>query len=259
MRIVALDNVLLRSGGPENAPAIVCLHGFADSGDMFRPLFDTELADRYRLLAVDLPGFGASPGRESVGTISEHAEALAALLDKAAPDGRIGLVGHSVASPIAVETVARLAKPPLGLVSIEGNLTAEDAYFSGLAADYESPSAFKAAFLERVWEMARTQPILRRYHAGAVMADARAMWHLGRDAKRVSVGDRPGQALAAVSVPILYYWSPDNTAEATRDWIAASGIANRQFSGSSHWPSVDQPEDTAEVIMAFFDRIGSAG
>lgn len=255
MQIAVIDNVLLRLDGPEHAPTIVCLHGFADSSEMFRPLFETELVQRYRLLAVDLPGFGASPGQEAVGTISEHAEALAALLVRAVPGGRIGLVGHSIASPIAIETIDRLPQRPLGLFSIEGNLTADDAYFSGLAADYESSVAFKQAFVDRIWEMAQSQPILRRYHGTAVMAEARAMWRLGRDAKRISVGDGPGQAFAAVPVPTLYYWSPDNTPKTTRDWIAASGLANRRFSESSHWPSIDQPAATAGAIMEFFDSL----
>jgi hypothetical protein len=62
-----------------------------------------------------------------------------------------------------------------GLFSIEGNLTADDAYFSGKAADHDEPISFKRAFLDEIWAMATSQLILRRYHAAATMADAQAV------------------------------------------------------------------------------------
>jgi hypothetical protein len=45
------------------------------------------------------------------------------------------------------------------------------------------------------------------------------MWPLGRDARRLSVGDAPGQAYLRVQ-PSLYYWSAKSTMPSTRDWIA---------------------------------------
>ncbi len=49
--------VFYRETGPIDAPVILLLHGFPTSGHMFRDLMPT-LADRYRLIAPDLPGFG---------------------------------------------------------------------------------------------------------------------------------------------------------------------------------------------------------
>ena len=46
-----------REAGPVDAPVILLLHGFPTSGHMFRDLMP-ELADRYRVIAPDLPGFG---------------------------------------------------------------------------------------------------------------------------------------------------------------------------------------------------------
>ncbi len=46
-----------REAGPIDAPVILLLHGFPTSSHMFRDLMP-ELADRYRLIAPDLPGFG---------------------------------------------------------------------------------------------------------------------------------------------------------------------------------------------------------
>jgi len=52
-------NVFYREAGPADAPAIVLLHGFPSSSNMFRNLIP-ELAERYRVIAPDYPGFGHS-------------------------------------------------------------------------------------------------------------------------------------------------------------------------------------------------------
>lgn len=49
--------IFYRSAGRENAPVLLLLHGFPASSFMFRDLIP-RLADRYRVIAPDLPGFG---------------------------------------------------------------------------------------------------------------------------------------------------------------------------------------------------------
>src|SRR2546427_5016359 len=51
--------VFYREAGPKDAPTILLLHGFPTAGHMFRDLIP-QLADRFRLVAPDLPGFGQS-------------------------------------------------------------------------------------------------------------------------------------------------------------------------------------------------------
>src|SRR5580698_1123831 len=46
-----------REAGDPRAPAILLLHGFATSSFMYRNLIPL-LADRYHVIAPDLPGFG---------------------------------------------------------------------------------------------------------------------------------------------------------------------------------------------------------
>jgi pimeloyl-ACP methyl ester carboxylesterase len=46
-----------REAGPKSAPVVLLLHGFPSSSHMFRNLIPA-LADRYRVIAPDLPGFG---------------------------------------------------------------------------------------------------------------------------------------------------------------------------------------------------------
>lgn len=49
--------VFYREAGPKDAPVILLLHGFPTSSHMFRDLIP-KLADRYHVIAPDLPGFG---------------------------------------------------------------------------------------------------------------------------------------------------------------------------------------------------------
>ncbi|HJY56467.1 MAG TPA: alpha/beta fold hydrolase [Streptosporangiaceae bacterium] len=56
--------VFYRSAGPEDAPALLLLHGFPSASHQFRRLIDA-LGTRYRVIAPDYPGFGhtqAPPG-----------------------------------------------------------------------------------------------------------------------------------------------------------------------------------------------------
>ena len=50
-------NVFYREAGPANAPVVLLLHGFPTSSFQYRELIPC-LADRYHVIAPDLPGFG---------------------------------------------------------------------------------------------------------------------------------------------------------------------------------------------------------
>src|ERR687897_3608678 len=83
-RTVSIDgvNVFYREAGAADAPAVVLLHGFPSSSHMFRNLIP-QLADKYRVIAPDYPGFGQSamPERsEFAYTFDNYAQVIDKLL-----------------------------------------------------------------------------------------------------------------------------------------------------------------------------------
>lgn len=73
------QKIFYREAGSKTAPTILLLHGFPTSSHMFRDLISA-LADRYHLVAPDLPGFGFSdaPDRKKFHYTFDH---LAKVID----------------------------------------------------------------------------------------------------------------------------------------------------------------------------------
>jgi pimeloyl-ACP methyl ester carboxylesterase len=66
-------NIFYREAGAKDAPALLLLHGFPSSSHMFRDLIP-HLADRFHIIAPDLPGFGQSgmPARDEFAYTFDH-------------------------------------------------------------------------------------------------------------------------------------------------------------------------------------------
>jgi pimeloyl-[acyl-carrier protein] methyl ester esterase len=116
-----------------NGPALVLLHGFAMHGGLFAPLLP-ELAPRFRVHAVDLPGHGCS----APGPVRDIAS-LARAIDEAtaAVEGPLIVVGWSLGGQAALQWA--LARPErvgkLVLVATTPSFVARDDWPSALATD----------------------------------------------------------------------------------------------------------------------------
>lgn len=81
--IAAGTDIFYREAGERGAPVVLLLHGFPSSSHMFRNLIP-QLADRYHVIAPDLPGFGLSamPSPDAFSyTFANFATVIAAFLD----------------------------------------------------------------------------------------------------------------------------------------------------------------------------------
>jgi lipase len=89
-----------REWGGEHLPALVCLHGVTSHGRHFARLAE-RLADRFRVVALDLRGHGDSPWEPPW-----HLEQHVADVLEAAPRGPAAWLGHSFGGRVAFEVAA---------------------------------------------------------------------------------------------------------------------------------------------------------
>jgi pimeloyl-ACP methyl ester carboxylesterase len=98
-----------RGGGP----AIVFLHGFCESREIWKD-FVQSISERFRTIALDLPGFGNSPSLDSGFTIDDVADQVAiSLQDMRLYDAFI--VGHSLGGYVALSLAERYPHLTKGL------------------------------------------------------------------------------------------------------------------------------------------------
>ena len=134
MRVGEID-IFYREAGPSHAPAILLLHGFPTSSQMFRNLIP-KLADRYHVIAPDYPGFGYSsmPSRQ---LFSYTFDNLAATIDRFTEQlglTRYALYVQDYGAPIGFRLASAHPERVTALVVQNGN-----AYEEGIAHDFWAP------------------------------------------------------------------------------------------------------------------------
>jgi pimeloyl-ACP methyl ester carboxylesterase len=223
---------------------MILVAGFGDNSSVFEPLLQTKLARAYSLVAIDLPGFGA-PHLRGRTTLQRLAQVVDA---HARNHGARTVLAHSVASIIASLAAQRRGSPIDTIVSLEGNLTGDDAYFSGKAAAFVNAADFHTAFLARLAELALSDRNIERYRAAVESADAQALWELGVDAHAFSHASTPGEVLAQTQ-RVIYLYNPANMVSASLAWLEQSDLQRVPLPHASHWKCFDQPELLAEVVI----------
>jgi len=95
--------VFYRDAGPPDAPAILLLHGFPSSSRMWQPLLD-RLADPFRLVAPDYPGFGHSdaPSQTEFAYTFDHLAAIIGRFTEVLGLARYSLVVQDYGGPVGL-------------------------------------------------------------------------------------------------------------------------------------------------------------
>ena len=99
------------------APAVVFVHGFPFQASLWEPQIPVVVAAGHRVVAVDLPGFGASavPGDRSWYSIDGYADLVAALVSDLTL-GPVVLAGLSMGGYVALAVARRHHEVLAGLV-----------------------------------------------------------------------------------------------------------------------------------------------
>ncbi|SFO30419.1 Pimeloyl-ACP methyl ester carboxylesterase [Sphingomonas sp. OK281] len=119
-------DIFYREAGPVDAPVLLLLHGFPTSSHMFRDLLP-ELANSYRVIAPDLPGFGqtkAPPRGHFDYTFDALAEVIGGFVE-ALGLNRYALYIFDYGAPVGLRLAMRHPERVSAIVSQNGNAYVE--------------------------------------------------------------------------------------------------------------------------------------
>jgi len=112
-------NYCVHEWGSDDAPLLVYLHGWGDTGSTFQFVVDALSAD-WRVVAPDWRGFGRSPCCCTSYWFPDYLADLHALLEGISPDAPLRLVGHSMGANVAALYAGTFPERVQALVDIEG-------------------------------------------------------------------------------------------------------------------------------------------
>jgi pimeloyl-ACP methyl ester carboxylesterase len=278
-RTVSIDgvNVFYREAGPADAPAVVLLHGFPSSSNMFRNLIPA-LADRYRVIAPDYPGFGHSdmPDRGQFRySFARFADITDTLLTRLGVS-RYALYVMDYGAPVGYRLALKHPERVIALVIQNGN-----AYEEGLTEFWKPIKAYWASGQQAQREVLR---------AGTTLEATRSQYLDGvADRSRVDPSawlhdqallDRPGNVEIQLDLfydyrtnlglypqfqkffrerqpPTLIVWGKNDVifpADGARAYLKDLPRAELHLLDSGHFALEDQGEEIARLMRDFFAR-----
>ena len=256
-------------GSPTGKVALL-IHGWGSSWYAVSPLLPL-LRQRYRCLAVDLPGYGASPHGPGRTTIAGYADLLTTLIGEITTQPVV-LVGHSMGGMISlmialkrpelVERMVLLCPTISGNLSLMINLTLfpfvvleRFPLTNVIVGVFEPLVGITDRLLRAPLFADRTDISNEDYER--IKADTRR-----RDQGRIRAecframreNDLRGK-LGPIDIPSLVIWGMEDNTVPLRD---ASVVARewpqadlRVIPNAGHWPQFETPEITGRYVRAF--------
>ena len=130
--------VFYREAGRQGAPKLLLLHGFPSSSHMFRDLIP-KLADRFHIVAPDLPGFGQSdmPARESFAYTFDHIAEVIGRFTEVIGFDRFAMYVFDYGAPTGFRLAVKHPERIAAIISQNGN-----AYEEGLSDGWNPIRAY---------------------------------------------------------------------------------------------------------------------
>jgi pimeloyl-ACP methyl ester carboxylesterase len=261
-RTVAGLRLRLRDTGPRDAPALILLHGFGSSLDTWEP-WAKALSAKYRVIRLDLPGFGLT-GPDPTGDYSDQRTltVLAGLMDQLGLP-RASFIGNSLGGRFAWQFAARYPARVTRLVLISPDGFASPGFEYGKAPEvplvmeampWVGPRSLIRANLAPAWAHPEALPdaILDRYRD---MLLAPGVRRAILDRTRQTVLTDPSARLKSIKAPTLLLWGEDdhmipvrNAADYLRLMPHAALV---RLPGMGHVPFEEAPASALPPLEAF--------
>src|SRR5262249_4085016 len=259
----------VRVGG--KGPAVVLLHGFADTGDMWA-MAAAELARNHTVVVPDLPGMGLSDHPATGYTKANQARDIAGVMD-ALKIEKADLVTHDIGNMVgfalAAQFPARITRwividaplPGIGQIWQDQLVNPKAWHFNFYGPDEERLVAGRERiFLDRFWNELSADPRkideATRAHYAAYYARPHAMHDSFEQFvafPQDGVDDRALLAKGKLAMPVLALGAEKSyglTMKADLDQVATN-VTGGVVPASGHWIMEENPAATTKLIVDF--------
>jgi pimeloyl-ACP methyl ester carboxylesterase len=266
--------VRVRVDGDPDKPPVLLVHGIGRSLEDWDPQYERLSAD-YRVIAVDVPGFGFSDRPEGPITLSAFANGVLGTVDVLGEQRPLHIVGNSLGGAIAMQVLARRPErvASLALINSAGFGTEVTILLRILAMPVIGPLASRrttratATMLERACyadtalasreRIDRAMAIAGKPHHGQVMLATAVELATARGVK--AGWRRQLAAFAALHPrPTMVMWGdqdkvlPAHHLEEARR--ALPHAETHLLPGIGHMPQIECPDEFAALVLPFLDR-----
>ena len=266
LRTASFDGVEVRylDEGARDALPVVFIHGWACTGDFWR--FQTSvLRDRYRVIALDLPGFGKSgKPHDRAYTLRFFARAVKAVIDHSGVKRPV-LAGHSMGYGVAVQFLADYPGEARGLCNADGaffwlpddpgEIPPWEAEMKGLSDGLSGPDRENLVlwFINATF-YGRTPEDLRKEITG-VMSSADPY---AANSSMAEFIRRENWVRRSFSVPSLAVYSkiPELTAETAQKLRETfPDLTYVEWTDTGHFLMMEQPDRFNGLLVDFLERL----
>lgn len=245
---LSINGVSLRYRDVGAGAAVVLLHGWGSSLSAFVQL-ERCLEPHFRVLSLDLPGFGGSGKPPSAWALADYAKLVEAFFDHFGLQQPV-VIGHSFGGRIAIVLGSQGLVSKLVLVDSAGVRPRRSAEY------YLKVYAYKLAKqLLRLAPATVRAGLLDKLRRGAGSADYRNADPLLREILVKVVNEDLTPRLGAIKVPTLLIWGENDTATPLEQarimnrHIADSGLVVLKNAG--HYSFIDKPHEFNVIVDHF--------